>query len=347
MSLAEQPAPGADLAEALRRRARAYRLARVGVLVLVVGYFFLPYWLRTWIPAWLVFVAAVVLEAEFFVGGWLQTRQRGAGWGRSDRGPQERDLDELGGADWRELAPVELPDGRRLVPSGWLTGEEQDTERLVDYLSGPEQPYVAPPEAASAHPYRRYVLEALVAVAIVAAILVVASRPQGWSAVSTANQARAEAVFSREASRIAGHPATVRCDTSGRFVGYTQDADGLAFVGGRRAYLTPGICDTLYQLAFKHRVQSFPRTARALAVLGHESQHLRGVANEGLANCFGFQSGVRIGVDLGLSEHTARSMMREELATNPQDSTDPRYLVPAGCRSGGQYDLNPSQQAFP
>ena len=62
----------------------------------------------------------------------------------------------------------------------------------------------------------------------------------------------------------------------------------------------------LYQLAFEHRTQSFPRTARAIAVLAHESWHLQGVSNEGLANCYGFQSGVRIGVDLGLSEGTAR-----------------------------------------
>jgi hypothetical protein len=347
VSLAGQPSPG--LAEALRRRARAYRLARLGVLAAVIGWFFLPYGVKTWIPAWLVFVAAVLLEAEFFFGGWLQTRRPGESlWLRSDRGPQARDLDELGGSHWREQQPVDVDGVRRLVPSEWLSGEEDDTEQLVDYLSGPEEPYVAPePDAAAGHPYRRYVLEALAAVAVVAAILLVASRPQGWSAVSSANRARAEAVFSREAARIAGHPARVRCDTSGRYVGYTQDADGLAYVGGSRAYLTPGICNTLYQLAFKHRVQSFPQTAHAIAVLGHESQHLRGVANEGLANCYGFQSGVRIGTDLGLSEHTAHAMMREELATNPQDSSDPRYLVPAGCRNGGAYDLNPGRSSFP
>jgi hypothetical protein len=40
-------------------------------------------------------------------------------------------------------------------------------------------------------------------------------------------------------------------------------------------------------------------------------------------------------------------MMREQLATNAQDSSDPRYLVPADCRSGGEYDLHPGQSAFP
>ena len=83
------------------------------------------------------------------------------------------------------------------------------------------------------------------------------------------------------------------CDTSGSHVGIVQEADGAAPVGGRTAYLVPSLCDELYQLRFKHRVRSFSRTGRAIAVLAHEAWHLNGVANEGLANCFGFQSGVR------------------------------------------------------
>jgi hypothetical protein len=155
-------------------------------------------------------------------------------------------------------------------------------------------------------------------------------------------------VYSREATRIAGHPAQVRCDENGEFVGYVQDADGLAVVGGRRAYLTPSICDTLYQLAFKGRTQSFPRTARAIAVLAHEAWHLQGVSDEGLANCYGFQSGVQIGVKLGLSEGTARSMMRQQLATNASDAAaTPEYLVSSECRNGGAEDLNPGSHPFP
>jgi hypothetical protein len=191
-------------------------------------------------------------------------------------------------------------------------------------------------------------VETALAVALVAGILFVAARPHGWDAVSTANRARAEATFSREAARVAGHPARVTCDTRGEYVGFVQDADGVAIVGGDRAYITPDICDTLYQLAFKHRVHSFSRTARAVAVLAHESWHLRGVSDEGLANCYGFQSGVSIGVRLGLSEKTARAMMREQLATNGSDAaSDPQYRVPTGCRDGGSDDLHPAQRSFP
>ena len=179
-------------------------------------------------------------------------------------------------------------------------------DRVGEYARDPEtiqaarRPYAPGPRRGGLAD-RRYLLEALATLALVAGILYWASRPHGWSAVSYANQARAEAVFSREAAKIAGHPVRVRCDTKGEYVGFLKEADGLAFVGGKRAYLTPSICDTLYQLAFKHRTQSFPRTARALAVLAHESWHLQGVSDEGLANCYGFQSGVQLGVDLGLS----------------------------------------------
>ncbi len=184
--------------------------------------------------------------------------------------------------------------------------------------------------------------------AVVGGILFYASRPHGWDAVSTADRARAEALFSREASAIAGHPARVGCDSSGEHVGVVQEADGLAEVGGARAYLTPSLCDALYQLSAKHRVQSFPRTGRAIAVLAHEAWHLRGVGDEGLANCFAFQSGVQVGVHLGLSEDRARAMMRQQLATNATDSAgDARYLVPPGCRDGGEHDLHPSSSAFP
>ena len=304
----------------LRHRARVFRRARIAVLAFVVGYFFLPYGVRAWIPVWLPFLAALGLELNFFLGAYLQ-RRSGVEPEKPDRGPQPRDLADLGAVREFEAPP--------LFPPEW---------------------YSVPPAPIEEEPprYWRLVAEAVVAVALVAGILFFASRPQGWDAVPAAEKTRAQAVFSHEASLIAGHPARVGCDTTGKYVGYTRDADGLAFVGGTRAYLTPSICDTLYQLAFKHRVQSFSRTARAIAVLAHESWHLNGVSNEGLTNCYAFQSGVDVGVHLGLSRSTAKAMMREQLATNASDAAgNPQYLVPPGCRNGGADDLKTGTAAFP
>ncbi len=351
MSLAEQPLHSAQPRAAGERRARMYRRARLALVGLVVGYFFLPYDIRSSISPWLPFLAALGLEAQFFLGGYLRARRGGDVVAARDRGPQPHDLAELGGAPWREAQAVEYAGEQHLVPTEGLSEEEAE-ERIAAYLDDPEGTLAALERDIRGEDgtYRRprYLVEAAVAIAVVAGIVFFASRPHGWDAVSKVKQARAEAVFSREATRIAGHPAQVSCDTNGDYVGFVQDADGLAFVGGRSAYLTPSICDTLYQLAFKHRVHSFPRTGRAIAVLAHESWHLRGVRDEGLANCYGFQSGVRIGVDLGLSEKKARAMMREQLATNASDvGANGEYLVPRGCTDGGAHDLNPGDSDFP
>ena len=296
----------------LRRRARIFRVARIAVLALVIAYFLAPYGVRSWFPVWLLFLLALGLEIDFFLGGWLQTRPSAPVAEATDRGPQQRDLSDLG--SWGYWDPSE-----------------------------PTPPVVAEPGFRWVH-----VAEAVAALAIVGILLYAASRPSGWNAVSAKRQAQTEAILSREASAIAHHPATVTCDKKGDYVGFVQDADGLAEVGGDQAFLTPEICNTLYQLAVKHRAQSFSRTARAIAVLAHESWHLRGERDEGLANCYGFQSGVGIGVNLGLSRSRARAMMQEQLATNASDSgPNTQYRVPSGCRNGGAEDLNPTGAAFP
>jgi hypothetical protein len=308
-----------DALSAPRRRARAFRRLQLAVLALVILYFFLPYGVRAWIPVWLPFLGALGLELNFFLGGYLQAR-RGMPETKPDRTPQPRDLLDLGGA----------PE--------WL-----DEEELAELPVPPD-----PAELEVGPSHWRYALEALAVIAVAAGLLYFASRPHGWDAVSSPDQARAEAAFSREASLIAGHPAQVTCDSSGRYVGFVQDADGSATVGGSQAYVTPSICNTLYKIAFKDRVESSPKAGRAIAVLAHESWHLRGVSDEGLATCFGFQSGVRIGVNLGLGESKARALMREQLATNASDARgNPAYLVPPGCQDGGQYDLNPTKSGFP
>ncbi len=350
-----------DPASERRRRAQLIRRTRLVVLALVVAYFFLPYDVRVWIPVWLPFLAAVALEVHFFLGGFLDGR-RGytPSTGRPDRGPQARDLAELGGDHWRDVRAIEHGGEQHFVPTAGLT-EEQIHERLEAYLEDPEATLaggdvwaeeVAPRPAATGlrdrHPVLMRLGEALAVLAIVGGILFYASRPHGWDAVSDANRTRAEAVFSREATAIAGHPVRVSCDTAGNEVGFVQEADGVAEVGGRQAYLVPSLCDALYQLAFKHRVRSFSQTARAIAVLGHEAWHLQGVSDEGLANCYGYQSGVQIGIGLGLAEGRARAMMRQQLATNASDyAGDSRYLVPPGCRNGGEHDLDKASAAFP
>jgi hypothetical protein len=171
---------------------------------------------------------------------------------------------------------------------------------------------------------------------------------RGWSALDSGTQARIEHVLSQQAARIARHPVRVRCDTRGTHVGSVQDADGIAEVGGRDAWLTPGICYRLYKLIDHKDTHAVSSTGRAIAVLAHESWHLEGIADEGVANCYAFQSGVAIGARLGVTPADAYALMREQLATNGFDSSgDPRYLVPSGCKNDGRLDLDRSSSRFP
>ena len=155
-------------------------------------------------------------------------------------------------------------------------------------------------------------------------------------------------MLSFEAARIAGHAADVHCDARGEAVGIVQHADGIAEVGGRNAYLTPDICYRLYRLKYKNDEGPFSQTARAIAVLAHEAWHLHGETDEGVTNCYAFQSGVALGRRLGLSEGTAARMMRQQLADNATyGRSAPEYLVPRECRNGGSLDLAPGNSRFP
>jgi hypothetical protein len=299
-------------------RPRAIRLAAI---LLLLGWFFVDA-LRDAIPLWLPFGVLVALEAAFLAGAW---RERDAPRPKRGRPPQQVDVDELGGEGWRDPVLLKV-DGHDV----WIPAE-------VD-----EEPQ-APPERRPWAPF-----EGLALLAVLALVLFVLLPDRGWDDLGDDERARTEARLSREAARIAGHPVRVRCDAEGEAVGVVQHADGIAEVGGTNALLTPAICLRLHRLANDGDEGSFSQTARAIAVLAHEAWHLQGVRNEGVANCYAFQSGVEIGRRLGLSRGTAARMMRQQLAENAiQARAAPAYLVPAECRDDGELDLDRSSSGFP
>lgn len=299
------------------------RRLRIAAVVLVLAWFFVPP-LRRSIPAWLPFLAYAAVEAQFLVSG---LREQGVPAAPRGRAPQAGDVEELGGPEWLEPTLVEV-DGRQV----WVPAE-------VEYEPRP------------ARPARRLLprLEVAAALAAVLAVLaLVVLRDEGWYGLDEADRARTEARLSAEAARIAGHRAVVRCDARGEAVGIVQHTDGVAEVGGIRAYLTPAICFRLHRLAFAGEEGSFSQTARAIAVLAHEAWHLRGEADEGVTNCYAFQSGVELGERLGLPSGTAAQMMRQQLAENTiQARSAPAYRAPPACRNGGSLDLAPGSERFP
>lgn len=294
---------------------RRLQVARLILGGLLVAWFFSPPEWRYAVPLWLPFLAAFALETEFAISGWL--RRVGQAPRERGRAPQTVDLERFG---WRDEPPDEED------PAFWSS----------------------PPSPRPARSRLRGVAGSLVVVAFVALVVWGVGLRRGWSGLHQATQSQVERVISAQATLIAGHAVRVRCDTTGQHVGFVQESDGIAEVGGREAWLTPGICFQLYRLIDRHDSHSFSPTGRAIAVLAHEAWHLHGVADEGITNCYAFQSGVGIGTRLGLSSARARALMREQLADNASDSAgDPRYLVPPGCRNGGRYDLHPRSADFP
>jgi hypothetical protein len=230
---------------------------------------------------------------------------------RPDRGPQPIDRERYGYL-------------------GWLEDEEPEPEE----------------DAGIWVPVRRFLIGLAVIAALALLFWLVESRT-GWNSLSVETRTEAQDRFSREASLIAEKPARIRCDESGEYVGAVQHADGIATVGGDLAYLTPQRCHDLYRLAFEGEVTA-SQTARALVVLAHEAWHLRGVRDEGATECYALQSAVALGQSLGLSEPTARQLMRQQLVENSgRSGAGSEYVVPPECRDGGALDLDPADEAFP
>jgi hypothetical protein len=311
------------------RRSRTATFVRVGLVALVVLWIFGPAALRSAFPIWLVFLVALGLELQFLVGALRASPAQAP-----DRRPQQVDLERYGFEP--ELDEDDL-DGL----------DDLEADELDDLEAAVElEAEVAPEQRGLPTPVRRFLVGLGLIAALVLAIWFVDSRT-GWDSLSGATRLEAVERFSAEASRIAGKEVAIGCDESRDYVGVVQHADGVATVGGEQAYLTPERCHDLYRLAFEDDV-TWSRTARALAVLAHEAWHLRGVGDEGTAECYALQSGVELGRRLGLSEDTARRMMRQQLTENALRGVGTlEYVVSPDCRDGGPLDLHPSRASFP
>jgi hypothetical protein len=328
--------------ERLERLPSAPTLLRIVLVAFVLAWLFGPASLRSAVPIWLPFLIALGLEVNFFLGAL-----RPAPAPSRDRGPQPVDREHLGyEGETDELLLIREGDEELWIPYSGESDEELDALIAEAREGTAEEPDVAPAAVPTGRPVRRFLVGLGVLGALALVLWVVESRT-GWDSLSADTRAEAAERFSDEASRIAGKQVTIRCDESGEYVGAVQHADGVAVVGGTLAYLTPQRCLDLYKLAFDGDVTA-SKTGRALAVLAHESWHLRGVRDEGTTECYALQTGVEIGQRLGLSENRARQLMRQQLTENMlrrQGSLE--YLVPPECRDGGSLDLRPQSSRFP
>lgn len=104
------------------------------------------------------------------------------------------------------------------------------------------------------------------------------------------------AVLATIATSLAGHPATVRC--GGPSPLSWRDASGWAYVGGTEAGLSAQTCRRLERA--REGSDGEPG-AWAILVLGHETAHLHGIADEQVADCWGLRWFKRVAADLGVS----------------------------------------------
>ena len=311
------PGYGARVGE--RLRGGLWVWVRLGLVVFVLAWILGPSGLRDRVPILLVFALALGLELQFLVGAL-----RGGPGHPPDRRPQPIDTERYG---FPEEDEADLDDDAELDG-----GAEDEGEEDIAYPA--------------TSPLRRFAI-GVALVAALGALVWFANSRTGWRALSGDTKAAAVARFSSEASRIAGKPVSVRCDEARDYVGAVQHADGVAIVGGDLAIVTPEICRSLYDLAFRGENHG-SRTGRAVAVLAHEAWHLRGEHDEGTTECYALQSGVELGRRLGLSRGAARQLMRQQLTENALRGVDTlEYRLPADCRDGGRLDLRPADSRFP
>lgn len=318
---------------------------RVALVVFVLVWIFGPYEFRSAVPVLLVFLIALGLELNFLVGALRSTPSP-----RPDRRPQDVDRDRYG----YEHETDDLVLVRRGDEEVWVAYAGESAEELEELIAeidaspdeADEPAAVEPERPRSLAPVRRFLVGLGIIGVLGLTIWWVESRT-GWDSLDGSTRLEAVERFSDEASLVAEKPVSIYCDESRDFVGAVQHADGVAEVGGERAYLTPEICLDLYRLAFEDEVRG-SQTARAIAVLAHESWHLRGVREEGTTECYALQSGVEIGQRLGLSEERARQLMRQQLTENAlRGGGSFEYRVPPECRDGGRLDLDPGSTRFP
>jgi len=319
-------------------------IVRVALVVFVLAWIFGPYELRSAVPVLIVFLIALGLELNFLISAL-----RGTSAPRPDRKPQEIDRARYGyDGETDDLVLV-----RRHGEEVWISYSGESAEEIEELIAETEnspaelaEPAFEPDRPSALAPVRQFLVGLGVIGALGLAIWFVENRT-GWDALSGSTRLEAVERFSEEASRVAQKPVEIYCDESRDFVGAVQHADGVAEVGGERAYLTPEICLGLYRLAFRDEVRG-SQAARAIAVLAHETWHLRGVGDEGTTECYALQSGVAIGRRLGLSDGTARQLMRQQLAENAlRAGGSVEYRVPPECRDGGRLDLDPGDSRFP
>jgi hypothetical protein len=193
-----------------------------------------------------------------------------------------------------------------------------------------------------------------------AAILLVTA---GWWVADRHDRTTNEHRLAAIASQIAGRDVKVHCPGPiGRVFSYDIVEGSVRFdAGGSPAdetKLRKEACAELDALAEGRRAAQLAcaerspscgddaqRVAGAVDVITHESFHLNGIADEGLAECNSLQTMAWTATQLGATQEQGRALARLNFETGYPQMPD-QYRA-SGCADGGPLALHPQDPQFP
>jgi hypothetical protein len=172
------------------------------------------------------------------------------------------------------------------------------------------------------------------------------------------NRIHEQDALARIASELAGRKVGVRCpgffsrlaDTRGEAGSVQFDAAGRP---ADHTDLSPETCAQLRQLphvdfsCLSDRSCGYVqfRAGWAAHTLAHESFHLRGISDEGVAECYALQNTSFVAQRLGVARRAADRLQRWLFAAGFPNEP-PEYRA-AGCYAGGPLDLGPQTPSWP
>jgi hypothetical protein len=197
-----------------------------------------------------------------------------------------------------------------------------------------------------------------VSVRVIAALLVIAAALIAVGFARHEDRLREQNRLADVATDLAGRHVDVRCpsflsgllDTHGEAGRVQFDEDGRP---ANHTDLSPQTCKALRHLeqvdftcisrgdcAFEEF-----KAGWAAHTLAHEAFHLRGVQDEGVAECYALQNTAFVAERLGVATKAARNLQAWLFVKGYPN--EPQEYHSADCYDGGPLDLRPQQTPFP
>jgi hypothetical protein len=170
----------------------------------------------------------------------------------------------------------------------------------------------------------------------------------GW-AFEKHSRAGNERALSAVATQLAGRQVHVHCESFWHsVVGVGGNLGDVPFPDGRAAsytHITRHMCDELARFRRQPDRRELSRDMEeALITLTHESMHMRGWADEAVAQCYAIQEVPFTVEQLGGSREEGAAVAAAALAMQPYMPTE---YQSSDCAAGRSLDLHPETPAFP